>query len=396
MVMFMLTGLVETAGVSHFLSFNVFLLRGFGLPEVEVKQWVGVLGSLTFLLGLPLAPFWGTWADKYSRKLIIVRSAAIESLMFALIGLSGSLPALIGSAALTGLVLGNTGVMLAALSEAAPKQRVGFALAMIGASPSLGFALGPVLGGQLLSGLRLGPWSLPALNLHQLFFVDAGLSLASTLMLIVFFREPRHAARTDTRVLEQVHSAIVMIVRTPGLRILFAVAMLGQIAQRLASTYLPVFVTRQYTGADQEAVVGLVVGAGAGALALFAPLWGALGDRAGHARVLPLSAAGASLALLALAAAGVVTQIAAAWVVVGALLAGINPLFYTLIALRAPEGRRSTVLNFAYFPLYFGGLIGPATGVLLANARQPVEAVFVAASVSLGLAAVTAVVARHM
>lgn len=115
--LFLLTGLVETIGFSHYLTYNFRLLEGFGLGPTAVKQWVGILGSLSFLLGLPLAPFWGTWADRYSRKLIITRSALIEAAFFALIGLSRDLPQLLSSASLAGLVLGNTGVMFAVLSE---------------------------------------------------------------------------------------------------------------------------------------------------------------------------------------------------------------------------------------------------------------------------------------
>ena len=38
------------------------------------------------------------------------------------------------------------------------------------------------------------------------------------------------------------------------------------------------------------------------------------------------------------------------WVLVGCLQAGINPLFYTLLATRTPDAHRSTVLAFSYVP----------------------------------------------
>jgi MFS family permease len=50
-----------------------------------VAVTVGLLSAASLLVGLPLVPFWGAWADRYSRKLIIVRSAVVEALLFLLI-----------------------------------------------------------------------------------------------------------------------------------------------------------------------------------------------------------------------------------------------------------------------------------------------------------------------
>ena len=46
---------------------------------------VGFLSTAAFIAGLPLVPFWGAWADRYSRKAIIVRSAAVETVLFLLL-----------------------------------------------------------------------------------------------------------------------------------------------------------------------------------------------------------------------------------------------------------------------------------------------------------------------
>ena len=58
-------------------------------------------------------PLWGVWADKYSRKAVIVRSALVEAVVFACVALSREPWQLALSVLLIGLQLGNTGVMLA-------------------------------------------------------------------------------------------------------------------------------------------------------------------------------------------------------------------------------------------------------------------------------------------
>ena len=82
---------------------------------------------------------------------------------------------------LVGFQLGNTGVMLTALRAATPLSRVGLAISLFGVAPSLGFALGPTVGGWLVDH--------GVFNLHTLFALDAAMSLAAGLLLLVIGRD---------------------------------------------------------------------------------------------------------------------------------------------------------------------------------------------------------------
>jgi hypothetical protein len=79
-----------------------------------VPSWTGVLSALAYIVGLPLIPLWGVWAEKYSRKAVIARSAYVEMVVFLVLAVSQNVYQLAIGAALIGLQLGNTGVMLAA------------------------------------------------------------------------------------------------------------------------------------------------------------------------------------------------------------------------------------------------------------------------------------------
>ncbi|HEX7590938.1 MAG TPA: hypothetical protein VF375_03235 [Candidatus Limnocylindrales bacterium] len=54
-----------------------------GVATAQVPHLVGIFGALFFMTGLPLIPLRGVWADKYSRKAVIVRSALVEAVVFA-------------------------------------------------------------------------------------------------------------------------------------------------------------------------------------------------------------------------------------------------------------------------------------------------------------------------
>jgi len=76
---FWITSLVEGIGVSQVFALLPQLLTSMGVTGQDRLGFVGLFGSLLFVLGMPLVPLWGVWADRYSRKAVIARSAVVES-----------------------------------------------------------------------------------------------------------------------------------------------------------------------------------------------------------------------------------------------------------------------------------------------------------------------------
>src|SRR5487761_525572 len=181
LVVFGLTSTVEAFTVSHVFRFLPLYLATVQVPPAEVPAWTGYLNAAFFLFGLPLVPFWGVWAERYGRIPIIARSAFVEAVVFAGLWLAQNRWEAAFALLLVGFQLGNTGVMLTALRAVTPHGRVGLAISLFGVTPSLGFALGPTLGGWLVAH--------GVLNLHTLFAADGVLSLAAGIMLLVFARE---------------------------------------------------------------------------------------------------------------------------------------------------------------------------------------------------------------
>ena len=147
--------MVEGLGVSQIFALLPAYLREMGVAEADRLAFVGLFSASIFVVGLPLVPLWGVWADKYSRKAVIVRSALVEAVVFAGVALSREPWQLALSMLLIGLQLGNTGVMLAGIRDVTPIRRLGTTIALFGASGPVGFAVGPILAGILIDGLGL-------------------------------------------------------------------------------------------------------------------------------------------------------------------------------------------------------------------------------------------------
>src|SRR5437667_5349593 len=150
---FFVTSLVESLGVSQIFALLPAYLTGMGVDDQDRLRFVGIFSSLIFVVGAPLVPLWGVWADKYSRKAVIVRSAIVEAVVFAAVALSREPWQLAASLLLIGLQLGNTGVMLAGIRDVTPRARLGATIALFGASGPLGLAIGPTLAGRLIAGV---------------------------------------------------------------------------------------------------------------------------------------------------------------------------------------------------------------------------------------------------
>ncbi|HEV3165569.1 MAG TPA: MFS transporter [Isosphaeraceae bacterium] len=283
LVFFGITSTIEAFSVSHVFRFLPLYLGTVHVLPAEVPAWTGYLNAAFFLFGLPLVPFWGVWADRYGRIPIIARSAFVEMVVFAVLWLAQNRWEAAFALLLVGFQLGNTGVMLTALRGVTPSGRVGFAISLFGVTPSLGFALGPAVGGWLVDH--------SVLNLHTLFAFDAVISLAAGVMLLVFAREgPRPPAPPGSAA--RLALAAVRLALTGRVTlIVFGVFGLAYFAQQIANPFLPLLVLRLVGSTSRAAgQIGIVFGASALLGALLSPLAGAAGDRYGFRPARSLSA----------------------------------------------------------------------------------------------------------
>ena len=357
LLVFCVTSVVESLGVSQIFAFAPAYLSQMGVADADRLHFIGLFSALIFVVGAPLVPLWGVWADKYSRKAVIVRSALVEALVFACVALSREPWQLAGSMLLVGFQLGNTGVMLAAIRDATPRPRLGTAIALFGASGPIGMAIGPVLGGRIVDGLHQG---LPAI-----FWVSAGLSVGTALLVTFGSREVRPAVIPQGRLVSLAFGAVRAVLTDPAIRrvfLIFGVAFLGA---QMSRPYLPVLVENVNGKLDLASAIGFVSGTAALVGALVSPIGGWIGDRVGFRPVLVggLFLGGVSAAILPLLPS--VGTLAVGVLVFGACYSVEAAMVFGLLATEVPAERRSATLNLVYLPLYAAGIIGPILGAIV-------------------------------
>ncbi len=386
---FWITSMVEALGVSQFYAFLPEYLRQLGAGDAERLTLVGVFGALPFLVGLLLVPLWGVWADLYSRKAVVARSAFVEAVVFAGLAIARTPTQLAIPVLLVGLQLGNTGVMLAAIRDVTPLRRLGTVIAVFGAANAVGFAVGPLLGGWLVDVVGIG--------IAGVFALAAALSVGTGLLVAVGTREVRPEVVPSGPVLRLAFGAVRSVVADPHVRGIFAIYAVSFLANWMSRPFLPVIVERLAgPGPGLASSIGLVLGTAALAGALVSPAGGWLGDRIGFRPVLRAAIGAVGLALVAIPFAPGIAPLALLSVVIAAGVAIAGSMVFGLLATEVPPERRSATLNLVYLPLYLAGIVGPGAAGVISGTFGPEAPFFLGSAVALATVAVLAVRAAQV
>jgi MFS family permease len=386
-VVFWLTSMVEGLGVAQVFAFLAPELRIVGVPEVDRAPFVGLFSALIFIVGMPLVPLWGVWADLYSRKAVVVRSCLVEAVVFACVALSREPWQLALSLLLIGFQLGNTGIMLAAIRDVVPRRRIGTVLAVFGASGPIGFAVGPTLTGFLVDTLG---WTLPST-----YWVSAALSIATAALVWFGTTEVRPVVVRTGKVLTLAFGALRDVLGDPAVRRIFAIYGVAFLANQMSRPYTALIVERIVgAGPGLASSIGFVVGTAALAGAVIAPLGGPIGDRIGFRPVLLTSLTIGGISLLAVPIVGSIPPLALAVLVFTAANGLVGAMVFGLLATEVPVDRRSQTLNLVYLPLYAAGILGPLVGGAVSSVAGPTGPFWIGAAVFLVGAVVVALRVR--
>jgi MFS transporter, DHA1 family, multidrug resistance protein len=371
-VLFAATLVVESMSWNQLTAYAPLYLRELGVPAGQVPGWIAAMSSLGWIVALPLAPFWGVLADRYSRKLVIVRSAALEAVVFAGWAFSTSPLMALAFQALNGLIIGNTGVILAVQASTTPKQRLALAVGIVSAGSPAGRALGPILGALLVH----------LVDVRGMLLFDAVLSALMALLLTLYMREGEHARPTDVRVISLLRGALAEIAHHPLLWRLFLATTAANIGLFAVLPYVPIYIARLTPG-DPVTAVGVVLSLVGLAQAIASPLWGLVVPRFGHVRVLSATSIGSCVALVVAGLSHWLPLFALGLLANAVFLSAILTASMAVMAAAVSPERRGAVLGQVLFPFYIGGVVGPLIGGVAFVAGQ--AAVFGIAAV-LGLA----------
>lgn len=363
LILFTFGSFIEAIMFGHLSAFTPLYLPKLGIAPADVPSWTGMIAAIAGIPGLLFLPLWGALADKFARKPIIIRSFVVEVLLACTVALAGNIWVFIIGRALSGLALGNSGLMLTTLAERAPDNRRAVAFAIMNTAGPIGVFLGPLMGGAIMD--RWG--------FNTLLWVDAALMVFVVLSLSLAYKDT-FKSRDDRPLLNMAVESIQIIWNSQSLRSLFPALFMLFAGSRLAMTYVPIAIDKLYSGPNEATTVGLVLGAGGLVSIFLGPAFGLLGDRFGLWRLLFVGVGLQILIWPLLALMPGLLAFAITYALVNGIGSGVFAISFSVLSNSTTDNVRGRVMSFAFLPSNIALIVGPAIGA--AVTRQSVFAAF--------------------
>lgn len=348
--------ILSTAGFSLVFPFLPLYVKELGVASVgSIEFWSGLVFSSQALTMMFTSPIWGTIADRYGRKPMLVRASLGGAILVGAMGFAQNAEQLVLLRTLQGMVSGVIAASNALVAASAPPEKSGEALGLMQTGTWVGVAIGPLVGGVLGD----------AFGFRESFWITGAMLGLAAFAVIVWVREDFIPMAVKDR--PGFLSSYRALIRIPDMASLYSSTFLFSVARSVTLPIAALFVLELMgPTAAVATVTGMLMGfkaiVGSGSAVWF----GRLGDRLGHPRVLLL---GAVLGVLLYIPQPFVTS---AWQLVvwqaltGLVQGAMVPAIGALMNLRTPVGSKGTVYGLDNSVNAGGRMIAPMLGVVVA------------------------------
>jgi len=322
----------------------------------QVSMWAGLIFAANFFTAFLFSPFWGKVADRYGRKMMILRSGFGMAIVISLMGLATNVYQLFFLRLLNGVVAGFNPAAIALVATSTPKEKTGYALGLLQSGTVAGSIIGPLLGGFFADYI----------GFRQIFIYTGILVTISALIVLFFvhedFQPDKKPQKTGYR------ADIKAIATAQPLLALFFVSFLIQFAALNVMPILPLFIQDLGPpGGRISFFAGLIAAITGFSNMLASPKLGQLGDKYGAEKVLFYSIIGAAVFFIPQGFSTSVWELMVWRFLLGVTLGGLLPSVNSLIRKFAPAGMESRTYGYSNSAVFLGNMLGPITGGLMAG-----------------------------
>ena len=348
--------------------------------RAAIAQWSGVAYGATFFAAALVAPLWGRLADRYGRKLMLIRASLGMAVAMSLIGMAHNVWELVALRLFAGFAGGYASGSTILVATQTPKARSGWALGMLTSGIMAGNLVGPLIGGALP----------PLIGIRGTFWLAGGVIFLTFIATTVFVKEDKRPASTKKATAQAGWSQI------PDKRPVVAMLVMGLLLMLANMSIEPIITiyVGQLVGALRVTIVsGIAMSAAALGSILSASRLGRIADRSGHWRVMIGALVVSALLLIPQAFVTTGWQLVALRFLMGLALGGLLPCVTSIIRHNVPDGLVGRVLGYSTSSQYAGQVVGPLLGGFVGG-HIGMRAVFLGTSLLMGLGAVYASLVR--
>jgi len=369
---------VALSGFSVYSPFMPYYVQQLGVNRLEeVEFWSGLLMTSNAVAMAAMAPLWGSLADRYGRKAMVVRAMFGGAVGTALMGFTHNVGQLVALRAVQGALAGTVSAATTLVVSGTPPERRGYALGLLQTAVYLGNSVGPMLGGLIADhvGYRATFWVTGG------FLFTGGVLVAA--LVHEKFTSPEKTGSGETSGL---WDGLVMVLRTRALMIVFGIRVLMRMGMRTIGPMLPLFVQEiAAPGTKIASLTGNIQGFAAATSAVSAVVLGRVSDKIGYRRILLVCGTAACVFSGLMVGVQTPTQLLILRALTGAAMGGILASISALLATLAPEDRFGAVYGADTSLVSAANAVAPMIGFALA-ASWGLSRVFLGAAVMYGVA----------
>jgi DHA1 family multidrug resistance protein-like MFS transporter len=306
--------------------------------------------SSAFLVGAIMAPLWGSIADKYGKRKMVIRAGLSLAVIYSLLAFVRNPWELIVVRMLHGFVGGFVPASMAIVASVVPKDKLGSSLGMMQAGTMTGGILGPLFGGLL------AVW----FGQRNSFIVAGCIIFVATLGVIFWVREGKMAAPSkSTGMLQGLREAF----HSRSLVNMLLLLVVFQLSVNMIQPLLTLHIADLQGSLDNAVLSSGIIFSLIGIAGIIAsPIWGRLGERRGYNGLLSFC----------LICAGIIVSmqffVHSLWLFTivqfafGLFLAGVVPTVNTLMVRSTDESFRGRSFGLTTSANQIGAMIGPLLG----------------------------------
>ncbi|KJC35939.1 MFS transporter [Bradyrhizobium sp. LTSP885] len=362
-------------GMTLLLPFLPLYVEQLGVTDhAAIVQWSGIAYGATFFTAALTAPLWGRLADRYGRKLMLIRASLGMAVAMSLIGLAHNVYELVGLRLLTGLLGGYASGSTVLVASQTPKARSGWAIGVLSAGIMAGSLVGPLIGGILP----------PLIGIRATFFLSGGIIFITFLGTTFLIRE---GARPQTARGSKSRGGWSLLPDKRPVAAMWVTGLLLMIANMSIEPIITVYVAQLVEAPQVTFVAGLVMSAAAFGSLLSSSHLGKLADRVGHWRIIIVCLAVSALLLIPQAFVTSSWQLIVLRFLMGLSLGGLLPCIASVIRHNVPDTVTGSMLGYSVSAQYAGQVIGPLAGGFIGG-HIGMRAVFLGTSVLMALGAI--------
>ncbi len=370
---------LAVAGFSTSTPITPFYIQDLGVTDpLRLKLLTGIVQALPSFMLAFFSPIWGSVADNYGRKPMLMRAMFGGTVVMLAMGLVTAPWQLIVLKTLQGCLTGTVAAATIMVASIAPQEETGYALGLLQMAIFLGASFGPLFGGVIadLFGRRMN------------FFATSLLLLSAGLIIMRFAQDTFEPPANRKSIFRSMLPDFSPLLRSPALASLLAVIAADQIAGSIAGPFLPLLIQQISTRTSMIATTtGVIIGLGAVASALAAVSIGKVSYRLGYKRTLVICMTGASLFMIPQAFARTPLQLLVMRLGSCFFVGGNLPSVNALIAQRTAKGKQGSIYGLSASIASGSNALGPVIGASIAMAAG-YGAVFLTTAGILGAAGV--------